>query len=80
MLQNGLGILCNVESDIVETHSFSKLEKCLFLYAKLFYFCDAGQKKRKVLLAFFEDADVIFHDHCIYFYYWGVCRQNLGNI
>lgn len=34
--QNGLGILYNVESDIVEVHSFSKLEECMFLYAKLF--------------------------------------------
>lgn len=70
MPQNGIGFLCNVESDIVEIHSFSKLDECVFLYAKLFGVLSVMQGKKNVLLAFFEDADIIFHDPCIYFYYW----------
>lgn len=65
--QNGLGILYNVESDIVEGHSFLSWKNVSFYMPRFF---SVMQDKKNVLLAFFEHADIIFHGHCIYFYYW----------
>lgn len=64
MQQHGLDILLHYESDIVEASSFSELEECVLLHARLLQ-SGAGQKN-PVILAFFEDAAFICCDPCKY--------------
>lgn len=64
MHQHSLDILFHFDPDVVEVHSFSELEECVFFHAKLLQ-SDARQKK--IILVFFKDAGFICHDPCKYF-------------